>query len=414
VDFPRIVAALLFVVALGPGLAAAQDLVPLAPSAVLVDQLTGRVLFQKQPDLPIPPASLTKLMTLHLTWKALASGQVHPEDPVPVTAETTGKAVPPGSSLMFLEPGQRVTVKELMLGLAVDSGNDAGMTLARFLAGSQDAFVASMNAEAGALGLTRTVFFDAFGYDARNRTTAGDFSRFCRTYLAQHPQSVEFLHNVRDLDYPLAANQAPGDKKKLRTIHQTHRNTLLGAYPGADGLKTGYIDESGYNLAATAQRGGQRLVAVILGIKARTTAEGDRLRTASGTKLLDFGFQHYPLRPLPLPEVRPVRVWFSQPGTLVPVAAGPTVFPLDDAEASTLKITVEQSAEVEGPVAAGTVLGTVIWSAGGKELHRAPLQAAQEAGPAPWWVGLWDRTKLFFRGLTGKPAPKPVSNRTGS
>ncbi|HTH12933.1 MAG TPA: serine hydrolase, partial [Spirochaetia bacterium] len=237
--FPRILTAILLV--LTSALLAAQDLVPLAPSAVLVDQLTGRILFQKQPDLPIPPASLTKLMTLHLTWKALASGRIHPEDPVPVTAATTGKAVPPGSSLMFLEPGQRVTVKELMLGLAVDSGNDAGMTLAQFLAGSQEAFVASMNAEAQELGLTRTVFFDAFGYDARNRTTAGDFSQFCRTYLTQHPQSVEFLHNVRELDYPLESNLAP-QAKRLRTIHQTNRNTLLGAYPGADGLKTGYID----------------------------------------------------------------------------------------------------------------------------------------------------------------------------
>ena len=184
---------------------------------------------------------------------------------------------------MFLEPGQKVTVRDLMLGLAVDSGNDAGLTLARFLGGSQEAFVTSMNAEAQALGMTQTIFYDSYGYEARNMTTAGDFSQFCRFYLAAHPQSVQVLHNVKDLDFPLAENQAPGDHKKVRTIHQTNRNSLLEAYPGADGLKTGYIDESGYNLAATALRGDQRLVVVILGIKAKNTASGDRLRTTAGT-----------------------------------------------------------------------------------------------------------------------------------
>ncbi len=224
--------------------ATALDVVPEAPSAILLDQTSGRVLFQKNPEKRIPPASLTKLMTLHLVWKALAAGRVHASDLVPVTPATTGKAVPPGSSLMFLAPGQQVTVRELMLGLAVDSGNDAGMTLAQFLAGSQEAFVDQMNAEARALGLTGTVFYDAFGYDARNMTTADDFSRFSRYYLLAHPQSLEVLHSVRTLAYPLAQNRAPGDRRPARTIEQTNRNGLLGAYPGADGLKTGFIDES--------------------------------------------------------------------------------------------------------------------------------------------------------------------------
>lgn len=380
----------------------AQDLVPEAASAVLVDQLTGRVLYEKASDLPIPPASLTKLVTLHLTWKALAEGRVRASDLVEVTPETTGASVPPGSSLMFLAPGQRVTVRELMLGLAVDSGNDAGMTLARHLAGSQEAFVASMNAEMRTLGLNHTVFFDAFGYDSRNRTTAAEFARFCQIYLTQHPQATELLHGVREMTYPLEANQAPG--RNDRPIRQANRNLLLEAYPGADGLKTGFIDESGYNLAATAQKDGRRLVAVILGVQGRSSAEGNQKRTEAATRLLDLGFQSFPLRALPLPEPVAVRVWFSQPGWVTPTTSGPTVYPLSADEARGVTVTREGPLEVKGPWEGPTTLGALVWSKEGREFYRVTL-VAPPAPPAAWWQALWDHVVLFFRGLTGAPAP---------
>jgi D-alanyl-D-alanine carboxypeptidase (penicillin-binding protein 5/6) len=390
---------------LASALAFAGDLVPEAPSAVLLDQATGRVLFQKNPDQPIPPASLTKLMTLHLVWKALAAGEVHAADLVPVTPATTGKSVPPGSSLMFLAPGQQVTVRELMLGLAVDSGNDAGMTLAQFLAGSQEAFVGRMNTEAQTLGLHGTVFFDSFGYDARNRTTADDFSRFSRYYIAAHPQALELLHSVKTMAYPLPENRVPGDAKPVRTIEQTNRNGLLGAYPGADGLKTGFIDESGYNMAATALRGNQRLVAVLLGVHGRDTAEGSRTRNAAAARLLDWGFANYPLRPLPVPKLKPVRAWYSEPGELSIAPSGPTVYPLADGELSGVEPRVEAPREIRGPVAAGTVVGRLVWLKNGEELYSVPLTNAEAARPAPWWVGAWDAVVLFFRGFTGTPAP---------
>lgn len=412
---PAALAALLALGALTsiPG-AAAADLVPEAPAAVLLDQTSGRVLFQKQPDLAVPPASLTKLMTLHLTWKALGSGRIHVTDLVPVTAATTGKAVPPGSSLMFLEPGQRVTVQELMLGLAVDSGNDAGLTLAQFLAGSQDAFVAAMNAEATALGLTKTVFFDAFGFDPRNRTTAADFARFSRLYLQQHPQATQVLHNLRDFTYPLPQNQAPGAARTAPPIRQTNRNTLIGTYPGADGLKTGYIEESGYNLAATAQRGPQRLVAVLLGVQGRDTAEGGRLRTAAGVRLLDFGFSSYPLRPLPLPNLRPVRVWFSEVGKTVGRPAGVTLYPLSTDEAAGLSVRQVGPAELEGPLAAGTVVGRLVWSVGGRDLTSLDLVTEGPVGPASWFQQAWEHAELLWRGLRGTAPPQKPVPRTQS
>ena len=243
---------------------------------------------------------------------------------------------------------------------------------------------------------------------------AADFARFSRLYLLAHPQSVQVLHNQKEFTYPLAANQAPGDRRRLSAITQQNRNTLIGAYPGADGLKTGFIEESGYNLAATALRGDQRLVAVILGVQGRDTAEGGRLRTAAGARLLDFGFATYPLRALPLPTLAPVRVWFSQPGTLLPVANGPMVYPLAAEELVGVSARVEAPVEVEGPVAAGAVLGRLVWFRDGKEFYAVPLKAAAAAPEAPWWTGLWDRIVLFFRGFTGTPAPKPAADRTQS
>ena len=394
-----------FTALLSAGTLPALDVVPQAPSAVLLDQATGRVLFEKNPDKPIPPASLTKLMTLHLAWKALADGTVHASDLVPVTAATTGPSVPPESSLMFLAPGQQVTFRELMLGLAVDSGNDAGMTIAQFLAGSQEAFVARMNAESQALGLTHTVFFDAFGYDARNLTTAADYARFSRFYLIAHPQSLELLHSVRTLAYPQPENRAPGDTRPVRTILQTNRNGLLGAYPGADGLKTGYIDESGYNFAATALRNGQRLVAVLLGVQARSTAEGSRSRNAAAAKLLDWGFENYPLRPLPLPELRPLRVWYAEPERVALAPAAATVYPLADGELAGIDEHVDAPREIRGPAAAGSVVGRLVWTKNGRELYSVPLRTSAAAAAAPWWTDVWDAVVLFFRGFTGRPAP---------
>lgn len=392
----------------------AQDLVPEARAAVLLDQSSGRVLFQKAPDLAIPPASLTKLMTLHLVWKGLAEGKYHPGDPVPVTAETTGAAVPAGSSLMFLEAGQQVTVKDLMLGLAVDSGNDAALTLARFSAGSVPAFVEAMNAEAQALGLTQTHFTDPSGFDARNQTTAGDFSRFCRLYLQLHPQSTEVLHSVRELAFPTEANRAPNDHRPVRTIVQPNRNTLLEAYPGADGLKTGYIDEAGYNLAATAVRNGQRLVAVILGVSGRNTADGTRRRTEAASRLLDYGYQNYPLHELPLPAEPTLRVWFGSPGTVALAPLGPTAYPMNSAEAEGVEVHREGPREVAGALPLGTAVGALVWTKEGREFYRVTLGTAAAVSPAPWWQGLWDRIVLFFRGFTGTPEPRPAAPRTQS
>jgi D-alanyl-D-alanine carboxypeptidase (penicillin-binding protein 5/6) len=195
----------------------------------------------------------------------------------------------------------------------------------------------------------------------------------------------------------------------VQTIVQPNRNTLLDSYPGADGLKTGFIDESGYNLAATAVCGEQRLVAVVLGIQAKDEPTGSRLRTLAGSRLLDYGFATFPLQPLPLPDVKPVRVWFAAPGSIIPAPAGPTVYPLAKGELGGINVRIDSPYEVEGPIAPGTIVGRIVWSKGGEDFYEVDLKTVTNTGKAPWWVSLWDHVVLFFRGLIGVAPPKPAS-----
>lgn len=260
----------------------------LARSALLMDATTGEELFAKDADQAIPPASMAKLMTLHLAIEEVEQGRISLDDTVAVGPDAWAANFPAPSSLMFLEPGQRVTVKEIMLGLAVCSGNDAAVALAEHVAGSVDAFVLLMNAEAAALGLDHCRFADPSGLSSENTVTAREFARFCRAYVQAHPWALDELHAVRRFSYPQARNLAPGSSQA--PITQENRNRLLWDYAGVDGLKTGYIRSSGYNIAITAERGGRRLIAVIMGGPGETHAQGGANLFHDGALLLDYGF----------------------------------------------------------------------------------------------------------------------------
>ncbi|MDR2181431.1 MAG: D-alanyl-D-alanine carboxypeptidase, partial [Treponema sp.] len=254
----------------------------LSRSAVLMDAVTGTLLFSHNPSERIPPASLTKLMTIHLVLREIEAGRAAPGDIVPLPPESWAENQGAHSSLMFLGRGQRVTLGELLLGMAVSSGNDAAVAAALRFAPSVEAFASLMNAEAGALGLSATYFVEPAGISELNQTSAADFARFCRYYLQRHPQSTVTLHSVRQFAYPQAANIA-----SPRTILQYSHNPLLGVVEGVDGLKTGHINEAGYNIALTAQRGASRFIAVLLG--ARTEDDRD----ADARTLLEWGFANY-------------------------------------------------------------------------------------------------------------------------
>jgi D-alanyl-D-alanine carboxypeptidase (penicillin-binding protein 5/6) len=374
-----------------------------------MDAATGTILYAANPDLAVPPASLTKLMTTHLVLREIEAGRASAGDPVALPPETWAENQPPRSSLMFLGPGQRVTLGEILLGMAVPSGNDAAVAAALSLAPSVDAFAGMMNEEARRLRLTSTRFTEPAGISAENRTTARDFARFCRAYLEEHPRSLD-LHSAPDFAYPRRANTAGAPP---RTIVQYNHNRLLGGLPGGvpgvDGLKTGHIAEAGYNIALTARRGQTRLIAVLLG--SRT----EEARNRDGEVLLEWGFANFRTRRAEAVPLPPLRVWGGAARFAVlqplpggedgsPLAAGTPgadlVFTASIYRGEALEQSVEfPPGERWAPLAAGTKAGFLVLRDDLGELGRIPLVLKEGVERGSGFRRLLDRIVLFFAGL---------------
>lgn len=240
-----------------------------AKSAIAMDLNNGRILYEQNPDQQIPPASLTKVITLYLAFEAIQEHRLSFTDTIMVSRE----AAQAGGSRMSLKPGERVIVRELMKGIAVASGNDACIALAQHLSGGEDfqPFVNAMNAKARELGMTETVFKNPNGLPAEGQlTTARDMLRLSASYLRRFPQALTF-HSMTTY---------------VHNNHNHHNaNRLLTTYEGVDGLKTGFVQASGYNNVVTAKRGDTRIIAVVLG------ARSAGARAAATHKLLDMAFQ---------------------------------------------------------------------------------------------------------------------------
>lgn len=276
-----------------------------ARSAILIDVSNGNVLYEKNADAVIPPASMTKLFAMYVVEEEVAAGRLSYDQVIPLPPECWACNMPPHSSLMFLGQGQRVTLEELLLGLSICSGNDAAYALAYAVCGSMDDFVERMNRAAAELGLTHTHFVESSGYSELNQTSAREMADFAAAYLLRFPSSLHRFHSVLDFTYPKAKNLAPGDKlqtqdfsqglpKKITmSITQENTNPLLGKLEGCDGLKTGYIDESGYNLTLTAVRGQTRFLSVTMGGPGNNAREGQAGRVHDGTELMEWAFKNF-------------------------------------------------------------------------------------------------------------------------
>lgn len=261
-----------------------------AASAILIDMGSGKVLYEKNADEMIPPASMTKLMTIHITLRFVKDGIATVDDLVPVSEHADFRSLPPHSSLMFIEQGQKVSLMELLIGLALPSGNDAGIAVSEYLAGSVEAFVELMNEEAARLGLSQTHFDDASGLSEKNLTTAREYASFCRYYLQENNRYLPEMHMAENFTYPLDKNLPETGESVYGPITQPNHNLLIGRVPAVDGLKTGYIDESGYNLAATAAKGGRRLVLVTMGGTGDSSYDGSIIRAIDAARLFSYGF----------------------------------------------------------------------------------------------------------------------------
>jgi D-alanyl-D-alanine carboxypeptidase (penicillin-binding protein 5/6) len=240
-----------------------------AQSAVLMDGLTGQVLYEQNPGLRIPPASFVKVITLYLIYDAIRAGQIKTDDMVTVSE----KAWRMQGSKMFIKVGERVKVEDLMKGVAIASGNDACIALAEHLSGSEETFVSKMNEKAKLLGLKDSQFKNSHGMPGEDQyTTAMDMAILSKRYIEDHPEAL-VLHSTVEFEY--------------NGIRQGNRNTLLQKNIGVDGLKTGHVEESGYHLAATAKRDSQRMIAVVMG------CNKVRKRAPEAQKLLEYGFKNF-------------------------------------------------------------------------------------------------------------------------
>jgi serine-type D-Ala-D-Ala carboxypeptidase (penicillin-binding protein 5/6) len=365
-----------------------------ARSAMLIEARTGAILYESHADIVLAPASLTKLMTLHLVLQQIATGRLDANERIVPGPDTWARRMPPRSSLMFLGPRQTVRIEQLMKGLVVDSGNDAAVALAERIAGSVPAFVALMNQEARRLGYRDTRFVEPAGISSANAITAREYADFCRKFIELHPEALQSLFSLREFTYPLSENLEEGNHEK--PITQRNRNMLLGRYEGTDGLKTGYIDESGYNIAVTASRNGMRLISVILGVPSRGRISGTRLRALESERLLDYGFDNFTSLQPSYPPLAAVRVWKGRTRrvSVQPERAPYVVVPR--LQAGEVRAVVEQRRDVVAPVRAGQQLGTIIVTLAGRELTRFPLVAEDEVGRGNALVRVLDSIALLF------------------
>ncbi|HCL55622.1 MAG TPA: D-alanyl-D-alanine carboxypeptidase [Spirochaetia bacterium] len=366
-----------------------------AKSVILIDYQTGQILFEKNKKTPIPPASLTKLMTLHILYEKIKEGVVSKSSIIPITKASWALKLPKKTARMFLEPGQKVTLFELMKGLAIPSGNDAAVAIAYYLSGNVENFAQLMNQTAKKLGFKTLHFEDPAGLSENNQITAEEFALFCRYYIQSHPESLKELHSLTELTYPLQENKPPF-RKKAKPIRQFNNNNLLGRVEGVDGLKTGFINKSGFNIAVTAKRGNTRLIAVILGVEGKSSREGIKKRELDARKLLDYGFHSFQTTEIVFPKQPEIQVWKGQKNSLLVDMPEKITLTLPKETILPLVYQFHLKEKIEAPVEKGEEIGILVFYSKEKEIYRYSLKSSETIPAGNFFKKIFDNLILFF------------------
>jgi D-alanyl-D-alanine carboxypeptidase (penicillin-binding protein 5/6) len=372
----RRLAACLLLLLSGAALAAAPQ--PPAVDArawLLLDVTSGQAIASRNPQERIEPASLTKLMTAYLAFAALKARSLA----LGQTIRVSERAWHASGSRMFIEPRKPVTVEELLHGLIIQSGNDASIALAEAVAGSEPAFVERMNREAGRLGMTDTNFTNSSGMPGPGHySTARDLALITSALIRDYPEHYK-LYSEREYRY--------------NDITQRNRNQLLWLDPNVDGVKTGHTESAGYCLIASAQRGGRRLVSVVIG----TVSE--RLRARESQKLLNFGFQSYDA--LRLYEkggaIGKLEVWKGSERELKAGVAADLYVTVPKGTADKLQAELVSQQPLIAPVEAGQRVATLRVSHEGRPLAEYPVIALQSVAAAGFLSRAWDSMRLWFK-----------------
>ncbi len=378
---------LLLVLLLSSFTVGAATIMPAPPQVsarayILIDANSGAVLAAENEDVPLPPASLTKMMTGYVLAVEIDSGRVSRDDMVSISENAWSQnPLFNGSSLMWIEPGKDVSIADLERGIVISSGNDATVAVAEHLAGNEAAFADMMNGHAEALGMRDSWFVNSHGLpDPQHMVTTRDLATLSAGLILDHPEHYA-IYKEREFTY--------------NDIRQYNRNSLLGEDPSVDGLKTGYTKEAGYCLVASAERRDMRLIAVVMGTKSPNTRKNE------AKSLLNYGFRFFETAKLfeAGEELEQPRIWKGQEDYLSVGIADAAIVTLPRGRKKNLETDIQLPDEIVAPIAVGDELGSVTLSIEGETVYQAPIVALQSVEPGGFFARLWDMVLMWIASL---------------
>ncbi|MEH7333770.1 D-alanyl-D-alanine carboxypeptidase family protein [Neobacillus drentensis] len=354
------------------------DIVSNVSSAILIERDTGKILYEKNSQEKLPPASMTKIMTMLLIMEAIDKGKLSWNEKV----RTSEYAASMGGSQIFLEPGEEMTTKQMLQGIAIGSGNDASVAMAERIAGSEEAFVDMMNAKAKQLGLKHTFFKNTTGLPVSGHYSSAHDMAVMAKELLKYEDITKFTGMYE------AYLRENTDKK----FWLVNTNKLVRFYPGVDGLKTGFTAEAKYCLTATAQKDGMRVIAVVFG--APTSKE----RNAQVTKMLNYAFSQYQTHPLYKRNqtIGTARISKGKDKSVEAVTSEPlSLLTKKGEKTEDVKQKVILQKNLNAPLNKGDKVGTIKLIKDGKVILESPLVASKSVKEAGWWT-LYKRSFGMF------------------
>ena len=366
---------------------AAPRIIPSPPQLateghILLDAATGTVIIEENAEMSLAPASLTKIMTRYIIASDIQQGRISLDDLVPISV----KAWKMEGSRMFIREGTEVKVADLIRGIVIQSGNDASVAMAEFIAGDEDAFADVMNQVAQKLGMTRTQFKNATGLpDEGHYTTAKDLSILARALIRDFPEHYK-VYKEKYFSY--------------NDIRQANRNSLLWRDDAVDGMKTGHTQAAGFCLVASAEKKDMRLVSVVMG------ATSERARSTESQKLINYGFRYFESVKLydGLESLRRVKVWGGLHESLDVGIEAPARLTIPTGARGALAAEVTLDPVIKAPVSQGQTLGLLRISLEGETLLERPVVALNGVDEAGLVSSLIDEVSLFFLSLfSGDP-----------
>ena len=349
----------------------------LAVKAYLLNDFnSGKVIASQKSAMRVEPASLTKIMTAYLSFKALKNGHLSLTQTLPVS-EIAWKIE---GSKMFIEPNKPVTVDELLHGMIIQSGNDASIALAEGIASTEMQFAEMMNKEAQRLGMKNTNFMNATGLpDAQHYTTADDLAILAKALINDFPDQYERLYSVKEYTY--------------NKITQPNRNRLLWLDPNVDGMKTGHTESAGYCLISSAKRDGVRRISVVLG------AATDAARATESQKLLNYGFQFFDSKLVYKQgqAISQLKVWKGNENQVASTVTNDLFITIPKGEYANVKASMSSTQPLMAPIKKGQVIGSIKFTLNGKVIDERALVAAKSVDSAGILGRAWDSIKLLLQ-----------------